>query len=257
MDAPQTTNVGWARLDTDRARRTGDPEVVFGEGKTAEQIVEALLTLRQAHPDRAVLATRVSAEHRAVVRGLLADAGAAGDAVVDDLAGTVMLGSPPAPVGRVAVLTAGSSDMPVAGEACNTLAAFGVGATLITDVGVAGVHRVLGVREEFDTADAVIVVAGMDGALPSVVGGLTGRPVIAVPTSVGYGASFGGVAALLTMLNSCAAGVVVVNIDNGFGAAVHAARIARAKSGAAPGPEASRTAVPEPTNTSAIHEAQP
>lgn len=225
MDAPQTTDVGWARLDTDRARRTGDPEVVFGEGKTAEQIAEALRTLRRAHPDRAVLATRVSAEHRALVRDLLDDAP---DAVVDDRAGTVMLGSPPAPSGRVAVLTAGSSDMPVAGEACNTLAAFGVGSTLITDVGVAGVHRVLAVRDQFDTADAVIVVAGMDGALPSVVGGLVGRPVIAVPTSVGYGASFGGVAALLTMLNSCAAGVVVVNIDNGFGAAVHAARIARA-----------------------------
>lgn len=238
MDAPQTTDVGWARLDTDRARRTGDPEVVFGEGKTGEQIAEALLTLRRAHPERAVLATRVSAEHRAVVRGLLADAPDAvdsADALVDDRAGTVMLGSPPAPVGRVAILTAGSSDMPVAGEACNTLAAFGVGSTLITDVGVAGVHRVLGVREQFDTADAVIVVAGMDGALPSVVGGLTGRPVIAVPTSVGYGASFGGVAALLTMLNSCAAGVVVVNIDNGFGAAVHAARIARANAGASAG----------------------
>ena len=251
MDAPQTTNVGWARLDTDRARRTGDPEVVFGEGKTAEQIVEALLTLRQAHPDRAVLATRVSAEHLAVVRTLLTEAGAAGDAVVDDLAGTVMLGSPPAPVGRVAVLTAGSSDMPVAGEACNTLTAFGVGATLITDVGVAGVHRVLGVREEFDTADAVIVVAGMDGALPSVVGGLTGRPVIAVPTAVGYGASFGGVAALLTMLNSCAAGVVVVNIGNGFGAAVHAARIARASAGAVAGLGASSDA------SDARREAQP
>lgn len=227
MDAPQTTDVGWARLDTDRARRTGDPEVVFGENKTAEQIAEALLTLRRAHPDRAVLATRVSAEDRALVRNLLP-----GDAVVDDLGGTVMLGSPPPATGRVAVLTAGSSDLPVATEACNTLAAFAVTATLITDVGVAGVHRVLGVRDQFDTADAVVVVAGMDGALPSVVGGLTGRPVIAVPTSVGYGASFGGVAALLTMLNSCAAGIVVVNIDNGFGAAVHAARIARAAAGA-------------------------
>ena len=227
MDGPQTTDVGWARLDTDRARRTGDPEVVFGEGKTAEQIAEALIVLHRAHPDRAVLATRVSTEHRAALRVALPT-----DAVVDDLAGTVMLGPPPEPSGRVAVLTAGSSDLAVATEACNTLCAFGVAGTLITDVGVAGVHRVLAVREQFETADAVIVVAGMDGALPSVVGGLTGRPVIAVPTSVGYGASFGGVAALLTMLNSCAAGVVVVNIDNGFGAGVHAARIARAAASA-------------------------
>lgn len=232
MDAPETLDVGWARLDTDRARRTGDPEVVFGEGKTAEEIVEALVALRQAHPDRAVLATRVGSEHRDSVQQLLpADIAA----LVDDRAGTVILGTPPTPRGRVAVLTAGSSDLPVAMEARNTLTAFGVDSTLITDVGVAGVHRVLAVREQFDTADAVIVVAGMDGALPSVVGGLTGRPVIAVPTSVGYGASFGGVAALLTMLNSCAAGVVVVNIGNGFGAAVHAARIARAGSGQATG----------------------
>jgi NCAIR mutase (PurE)-related protein len=125
------------------------------------------------------------------------------------------------------VVSAGTSDGPVVAEVLATLAAFGAGADTVRDVGVAGVHRILAVQERLRTADAVVVVAGMDGALPSVVGGLTGRPVVAVPTSVGYGASFGGVAALLTMLNSCAPGVVVVNIDNGFGAAVHAARIAR------------------------------
>jgi NCAIR mutase (PurE)-related protein len=122
---------------------------------------------------------------------------------------------------------AGTSDLPVAAEATTAARVFGSAATTITDVGVAGIHRLLAVRDQLQQADALIVVAGMEGALPSVVGGLTGVPVIAVPTSVGYGASFGGVAALLAMLNSCAPGVVVVNIDNGFGAAVHAARIAR------------------------------
>ncbi len=149
------------------------------------------------------------------------------EAVVDSLGHTITLGPLPAPSGIVAVVSAGTSDGPVVAEVLATLAAFGAGSDTVRDVGVAGVHRILAARERLQTADAVVVVAGMDGALPSVVGGLTGSPVIAVPTSVGYGASFGGVAALLTMLNSCAPGVVVVNIDNGFGAAVHAARIAR------------------------------
>lgn len=226
MDTADTTDVGWARLDTDRLRRTGDPEVVFGEGKSVEQVAQALRTLHTAHPGRAVLATRVDPQGHDRLRELLPEA------VVDPVGRTALLGTPPTARGEVAVLTAGSSDAPVAAEAVTTLSAFGVGSRLINDVGVAGVHRVLAARERFDSADAVIVVAGMDGALPSVVGGLTGRPVIAVPTAVGYGASFGGVAALLTMLNSCAAGVVVVNIDNGFGAAVHAARVARAAMGA-------------------------
>ena len=130
--------------------------------------------------------------------------------------------------GVVGSVTAGTSDLPVAEEAAVVAEAFGARVRRITDVGVAGIHRVLTRRDELEACDCLIVVAGMEGALPSVVGGLTGTPVVAVPTSVGYGASFGGIAALLGMLNSCAPGVVVVNIDNGFGAAVHAARVARA-----------------------------
>lgn len=222
MDGSQpTAPLGWATLDLDRAARTGDPEVVFGEGKSAEQVVAALAALAQAHPDRAVLATRVGPDAQRLAASRLPGA------VVDEVGRTVALGPMPTAAGTVAVVSAGSSDAPVVAEALTTLAAFGAGAVVVRDVGVAGVHRVLAAREQLAAADAVVVVAGMDGALPSVVGGLTGSPVVAVPTSVGYGASFGGVAALLTMLNSCAPGVVVVNIDNGFGAAVHAARIAR------------------------------
>jgi hypothetical protein len=127
----------------------------------------------------------------------------------------------------VLVICAGTSDLPVAAEAATTARVFGAEADTIGDVGVAGLHRLLSVRDRLDDANALVVVAGMEGALPSVVGGLTGVPIVAVPTSVGYGASFGGLAALLAMLNSCAPGVTVVNIDNGFGAAVHASRIAR------------------------------
>lgn len=222
MDGSQpTAALGWATLDLDRAARTGDPEVVFGEGKSAEQVVAALAALAQAHPDRAVLATRVAPDGQRLAAQRLPDA------VVDEVGRTVVLGPMPTAVGTVAVVSAGTSDAPVVAEALTTLAAFGAGAQVVRDVGVAGVHRVLAARDQLVAADAVVVVAGMDGALPSVVGGLTGSPVVAVPTSVGYGASFGGIAALLTMLNSCAPGVVVVNIDNGFGAAVHAARIAR------------------------------
>jgi NCAIR mutase (PurE)-related protein len=130
-------------------------------------------------------------------------------------------------VGKVLVICAGTSDLPVAHEAATTARVFGANADVITDVGVAGLHRLLRVRERLEEANALVVVAGMEGALPSVVGGLTGVPLVAVPTSVGYGASFNGLAALLAMLNSCAPGVSVVNIDNGFGAAVHASRIAR------------------------------
>jgi pyridinium-3,5-biscarboxylic acid mononucleotide synthase len=147
------------------------------------------------------------------------------DAVIDDEARCAFVGELPAPVGSVLVLTAGTSDGPVAAEVAATLAASGVGCRRVDDVGVAGVHRVLAVAPDLATADAVVVVAGMDGALPSVVAGLTDRLVVAVPTSVGYGAAFEGLAALLTMLTACAPGVLVVNIDNGFGAGVAAARI--------------------------------
>lgn len=216
------TPVGdYARLDTARAARTGDPEVVYGAGKTPEQVVEILRTLHDAHPDRAVLATRVCG---AALDAVLA---AHPDAVVDAVARAVTLGPLPQPRGTVVVVSAGTSDAPVAAEAALTAQVYGAGVDLVTDVGVSGLHRVLAVRDRLAAADCLVVVAGMEGALPSVVGGLVGVPLVAVPTSVGYGASFGGLAALLAMLNSCAPGVTVVNIDNGFGAGVFAARVAR------------------------------
>jgi NCAIR mutase (PurE)-related protein len=214
-------DLGYARLDTDRLQRTGDAEVVYGAGKTPEQVVELLRTLHATHPDHAVLATRLAVAAQELVAASLPDA------VVDPVGRTAVLGEPPALHGTVAVVSAGTSDAPVAAEAATTARVFGAGVDLITDVGVSGLHRVMGVRDRLDAADCLIVVAGMEGALPSVVGGLVGVPLVAVPTSVGYGASFGGVAALLAMLNSCAPGVTVVNIDNGFGAGVFAARVAR------------------------------
>ncbi len=217
MDNP-VTDLGFARLDTDRAARTGDPEVVYGAGKTPEQVVQILRSLHDAHPGRAVLATRLSDEAIAAVRGF---------ADVDDVARAATIGPLPTAQGTVAVVSAGTSDAPVAAEAALTARVFGSNVELVNDVGVAGLHRVLSVRDTLLSADCLVVVAGMEGALPSVVGGLTGVPLVAVPTSVGYGASFGGVAALLAMLNSCAPGVTVVNIDNGFGAGVFAARVAR------------------------------
>lgn len=218
---PGYVDLGYARLDTQRLARTGDPEVVYGAGKTGAQTLELLQTLRAAHPDRPAIATRLTPETIATV------VSAHPDALVDDEAGAVALGEPPAPVGRVCVVSAGTSDASVAAEAAFTARIFGAGVHRIADVGVAGIHRLLAVKDELDAADCLVVVAGMEGALPSVVGGLTGVPLVAVPTSVGYGASFGGLAALLAMLNSCAPGVTVVNIDNGFGAGVFAARVAR------------------------------
>ncbi|HEY0472551.1 MAG TPA: nickel pincer cofactor biosynthesis protein LarB [Kribbella sp.] len=218
---PGVHDLGYARLDTDRLERTGDAEVVYGAGKTPQQVVELLLTLHETHPDHAVLATRLSVEAQEAVIAALPDA------VVDPVGRTAVVGERLVLRGTVAVVSAGTSDAPVAAEAATTARVFGAGVDLITDVGVSGLHRVMGVRERLDAADCLIVVAGMEGALPSVVGGLVGVPLVAVPTSVGYGASFGGVAALLAMLNSCAPGVTVVNIDNGFGAGVFAARVAR------------------------------
>jgi NCAIR mutase (PurE)-related protein len=218
---PGVHDLGYARLDTDRLERTGDAEVVYGAGKTPAQIVELLRTLHATHPGHPVLATRLSASAQELVVAELPAA------VVDPVGNTAVLGEPPSASGTVAVVSAGTSDAPVAAEAATTARVFGAGVDLITDVGVAGLHRVMGVRERLAAADCLIVVAGMEGALPSVVGGLVGVPLVAVPTSVGYGASFGGVAALLAMLNSCAPGVTVVNIDNGFGAGVFAARVAR------------------------------
>ena len=213
------SDLGFARLDVGRAERTGDPEVVYGAGKTVEHALELVAALREAHPDRPALVTRAAPEMVAALReaypGITADGG------------TVAVGPLPPPRGTVCVVAAGTSDAPVAAEAALTARVLGAGVTRVADVGVAGVHRLLAVRDELAAADCLVVVAGMDGALPSAVGGLVGVPLVAVPTSVGYGASFGGLAALLTMLNSCAPGVAVVNIDNGFGAGVFAARVAR------------------------------
>ena len=210
-------------VDLHRELRTGDPEVVYGAGKSTPQVLDVVETLRAAS-DRAVLVTRADAATVAALTQahdeVVVDGGAAGW-------GTVAVGPMPIPRGCVAVLAAGTSDAPVAAEAALTARVFGADVERVNDVGVAGLHRLLAARPALDRADCVIAVAGMEGALPSVVGGLVGTPLVAVPTSVGYGASFGGLAALLAMLNACAPGVAVVNIDNGFGAGVFAARVAR------------------------------
>jgi hypothetical protein len=222
----RTADLGFARLDLDRARRTGTPEVVYAAGKTPEQTVACLEALRDGGSALA-WATRVDDATAAAIRCRWPGA------VVDPEARCAFVGDLPSPVGSVLVLTAGTSDGAVAAEVAATLAASGVGCRRVDDVGVAGLHRVLAVAPDLTEADAVVVVAGMDGALPSVVAGLTDRLVVAVPTSVGYGAAFEGLAALLTMLTACAPGVLVVNIDNGFGAGVAAARIARSAQGPA------------------------
>jgi NCAIR mutase (PurE)-related protein len=220
VTAQRTADLGFARLDLDRAARTGTPEVVYAAGKTPEQTVACLEALLDGGAPLA-WATRVDGATAAAVRERWPDA------VVEEAARCAFVGRLPEPVGNVLVLTAGTSDGPVAAEVAATLTAGGVGCTRVDDVGVAGVHRVLALAPELASADAVVVVAGMDGALPSVVAGLTDRLVVAVPTSVGYGAAFEGLAALLTMLTACAPGVLVVNIDNGFGAGAAAARIAK------------------------------
>jgi NCAIR mutase (PurE)-related protein len=214
-------DLGFARIDHHRSLRHGFPEVVFGAGKTPGQL--AALGARIAARGEGFLATRVSDEGFAALREVLPDV------VVNEMGRTAWLPAPhPVPRrtrGSVLVVTAGTSDLPVAEEAAVTAEAFGNPVERLTDVGVAGIHRVLAAQDVLASAAVVIVVAGMEGALPSVVGGLVPVPVIAVPTSVGYGASFGGLSALLGMLNSCAQGVTVVNIDNGFGAATAASRI--------------------------------
>ncbi len=215
-------DLGFARIDHHRALRQGHPEVVFCEGKTSEQVV-AICT-RLAAMAGTFLGTRCTLEQANVV------AAAFPAARHNQLARTIHLpvdGAPaPGPdAGTILVISAGTSDLPVSEEAAVVVEAFGHRVDRLADVGVAGLHRLLAAGDQLREADVVIVVAGMEGALPSVVGGLVKAPVIAVPTSVGYGAAFGGLAALLGMLNSCAAGVTVVNIDNGFGAAAAASRI--------------------------------
>lgn len=203
-------DLGFAQVDLQRRERCGFPEVIFCEGKTADWVAEVVQRLVLTGQD--CLATRVNAEQSELLARLFPDA------QQDRLARTFWRRAGPAqaPSGKLTVITAGTSDLPVAQEAVVTAQALGCDVNLIADAGVAGIHRLLRHRTSFAEADAIVVVAGMDGALPSVVGGLVACPVIAVPTSVGYGAAFAGVAPLLTMLNSCSANVVVVNIDSGF-----------------------------------------
>ena len=216
-------DLGHARVDHHRSLRSGLPEVVFGAGKTTQQVVAIFSSLAADGVD--VLATRVDpatadallTQHPAAAHNFAARTVALRQTIQTAASG-----------GRIAVVCAGTSDIPVAEEAAVTAETFGASVTRLYDVGVAGLHRLLSVHDDLRSAHAVIVCAGMEGALPSVVGGLVGVPVIAVPTSVGYGASFSGAAALLGMLNSCSPNVVVVNIDNGFGAAYAAVLVARA-----------------------------
>jgi len=213
-------DLGFATLDHHRSLRSGMPEVIFAAGKTPEQV--AGIFARLAASGVSVLATRASADHFAAVQTTVPQA------EFHDLARCITLaqgGTPTA--GHVAVVCAGTSDLPVAEEAAITAEIFGAQVTRICDVGVAGLHRLLAHLETLRVADAIIACAGMEGALASVVGGLVAVPVIAVPTSVGYGAAFEGVAALLGMLNACSPNITVVNIDNGFGAGYVATLIAR------------------------------
>ena len=216
-------DLGFAKIDHHRALRRGFPETVFGEGKTPEQIVA--IVERIAGRGQRVLVTRTDADVHARVLAVRPEAR------YHDAAHCITVETTPAPTlaGRVAVAAAGTSDLPVAEEAAVTAAFHGAEVDRVYDVGVAGLHRLLDRAETLREADVVVVVAGMEGALPSVVAGLVDTPVVAVPTSVGYGASFNGLAALLAMLNSCASGVGVVNIDNGFGAAHLACLILRSQ----------------------------
>jgi pyridinium-3,5-biscarboxylic acid mononucleotide synthase len=214
-------NLGFARVDVDRLRRRGMPEVIFCPGKATEHIVEIVAALKKAGQN--VLATRATPEVFEAVRI------AHPDAAYHKLARaiTVDVAARPAPVGLVVVVSAGTADLPVAEEARLTAEWMGARVEPVYDVGIAGLHRLMNHIDLFRRARAVVVAAGMEGALPSVVGGLIDRPIVAVPTSVGYGMNFGGLAALLAMLNSCSPGVCVVNVDNGFGAGVAAAAINR------------------------------
>jgi len=215
-----------ARVDHHRSLRQGIPEVVFAEGKTAAETASIARTLFEK--SGRVLVTRADAEDAGVLRRTLEAAGAR--RIEHNPRGrtvTAHRGRGPRPSGRVLIVTAGTSDIPVAEEARVTAEFLGSRTETAYDVGVAGLHRILDRREVLRAARVIVVVAGMEGALPSVVGGLTDRPVVAVPTSVGYGASLGGLTALLAMLNSCVPGIAVMNIDNGFGAAALAHRINR------------------------------
>jgi NCAIR mutase (PurE)-related protein len=218
---PGFLDLGFAKVDVGRLERRGFPEAVLGEGKSPEDLTQILKVL--VEKNGIALATRTGAHHFESVIQVLPDAR------FESLGRCIVIERVPLPrlSGKVALVSAGTTDRPVVEEARVTLEVFGNTVEVIQDVGVAGIHRTLAVRDRIESCSVAIVVAGMDGALPSVIGGLVSTPVIAVPTSVGYGASFGGIAALLAMLNSCASGVTVVNIDNGFGAAFAASLINR------------------------------
>ncbi len=216
--------MGFATIDHHRAHRCGSAEVIFAAGKSVEQVLAISRAILARH--QGLLITRASA---AQLDALESDCRNTGTTIErGQLSGTALLGTPPTPASNIKpipIVTAGTSDLPVAEECAMTCKMMGQPFEPINDVGVAGLHRILGKVDAVRSGNVVVVIAGMEGALPSVVGGLVDKPVIAVPTSVGYGASFGGIAALLGMLNSCASGVTVVNIDNGFGAGVAASRI--------------------------------
>jgi pyridinium-3,5-biscarboxylic acid mononucleotide synthase len=214
-------DIGFARVDHSRASRQGFPEVVFGGGKTREQVVGIVERLVQRSPN--ILVTRTDEGTFGEVRNVITDAEWHESARLIRIRRDLTNHG----VGSISVVTAGTSDIPIAEEAALTAETMGNAVDRIWDAGVAGIHRVLAERRLLQRSRVVIVAAGMEGALPSVVGGLVGVPVVAVPTSIGYGASFGGVAALLGMLNSCASNVTVVNIDNGFGAGFVASLINR------------------------------
>lgn len=217
--AVPTERLPYATVDTHRTLRKGFPEVIFGAGKSPEQTVGIARKIL-AH-DGQLLVTRVTRDHAVELKRVF------DDAVHHELAACVTIERPPLPrrPGTIAIVAAGTSDLPVAEEAAVTAGIMGNVVERVYDVGVSGIHRLFDRLEVIQSAHVVIVVAGMEGALPSVVGGLIRRPIIAVPTSVGYGANLGGLAALLTSLNSCASGLTVVNIDNGFGAAYAASQI--------------------------------
>ncbi|MDE2702909.1 MAG: nickel pincer cofactor biosynthesis protein LarB [Chloroflexi bacterium] len=215
------TDLGYAKVDDRRSQRTGFPEAIFCPGKTPEQVARIGATLHGA--GEVVIATRADDDHAAALM-----AAVPGSRHIQE-ARLVIAGRAPGLTGLVAVVTGGTSDIGVATEAAEVATALGAEVERYWDVGVAGIHRLLANRERLERADVIVAVAGMEGALPGVVAGLTDAPVLALPTSVGYGASLGGIAPLLTMLNSCAPGVAVVNIDNGFGAGYLAALLLRGR----------------------------
>ena len=219
FQAAPSADLGFAQVDTHRALRKNFPEVIFGAGKTTGQIVQIAAKLLQV--GQQVLITRITDEQGHALKKKFKRA------THHPVARCVTIEKKPMPKrpGAIAIVCAGTSDLPVAEEAAVTAEIMGNRVERINDIGVAGLHRVLSRIEQLQSANVIVAVAGMEGALPSVLAGLVSRPVVAVPTSIGYGASFGGIAALLAMLNSCASGVTVVNIDNGFGAGYAASQI--------------------------------